>query len=548
MRIRLRRMAALFTGLVTVAALAVAPSAEAADYPNIRSVKILTPGATTQIEVAAASGSDITKVRAVLRTLGGGPETVPVDDFELVGGTATDGVWRTSRPVTVAQGRWTVDVELTNAAMTRNLPGRAVIDNGLETALADVEVTPATVDVDHPNVSFSARLLARNADGTQTPVEGARLYVDQPNGQSVTAVTGADGRAQGTAVFTHSGDVVVSYYGDFLHRPVRSAAVQVSRQQLKTRISLVVKGRLIVGDTVTISGKLERQDRAGVWAPLVGKQVDLQFDKAVGGDWHTIASPKTDANGVYSVPVLVTDDGAWDASFADDMNLPDDYQSYDMSSAGTNVMPVYYRTSISGFDAGPEPVGRGDTVTATGRVLRKMADGRWDGARGGDVHLQFSTDKKKWSDVAARSMDIDGRFAVPARASRDGYWRAVVRDEGYTSLASTGPADYVDVRYRTKILDFTASPEPVVKGRTVTIVGSLYRETTKWTTFGKQKVSFYFLPKGSSKWTYLGATATDGLGRFRKGFKASKDGTWRAYYGGASAYVKTYRDDYVDVR
>ncbi|MGI5324766.1 hypothetical protein [Actinomadura nitritigenes] len=544
----MRRLLALFSGLVTVAALVAAPSADAADYPNIRSVKILSPGATTGIEVAAVSGSEITKVRAVLRTLGGGPETVSVDDFELVGGTVQDGVWRTSAPVTVARGRWTVDVELTNAAMTRNLPRRAVIDNALDTVLADVEVSPATVDVDHPDVSFRARLLARDADGTETPVAGAPLHVDQPNGQSVTVVTDADGRAQGTALFTSAGDVVVSYEGDFLHRPVRSAAVHVSRQQLKTRISLTVKGRLIVGDKVTITGRLERQDRAGVWAPLAGRQVDLEFDKAVGGDWHTIASPKTDANGVYSVPVLVTDDGAWDVSFANDPNLPGDYQSYDMSSAGTKVLPVFYRTSISGFDAGPEPVGRGDTVTATGRVLRKMADGRWDGAESGVVHLQFSTDKKKWSDVAARSMDIDGRFAVPARASRDGYWRAVVWDEGYTSLASTGPADYVDVRYRTKILDFTASPEPVVKGRTVTIVGSLYRETTKWATFGKQKVSFYFRPKGSSTWTYLGATTADGLGRFRKGFKASKDGTWRAYYGGSSAYVKTFRDDYVDVR
>ncbi|MFI6522245.1 hypothetical protein ACIBF1_42330 [Spirillospora sp. NPDC050679] len=43
-------------------------------------------------------------------------------------------------------------------------------------------------------------------------------------------------------------------------------------------------------------------------------------------------------------------------------------------------------------------------------------------------------------------------------------------------------------------------------------------------------------------------TATDQDGRFRKGFKATKDGTWRAYYGGTAADAKTYRDDYVDVR
>lgn len=548
MRIRVRRMAALFMGLVTALSVAVAPPAAAAEYLTTRAVRILSSGPATQIEVAAASDSDITKVRAVLQPLGDGGEPLPVDDFELVGGTAQDGVWRTRSAVPVGQGRWTVDVELANAATTRTLPRRLVIDNGLGTELTEVAFSPTVVDPDHPDVAFSGRLLARDADGGLAPVAGARLFVVQPDGAKATVVTGADGRAEGTAVFADAGSAVLSYGGDFLHRPATSVVTRIVERRWKTRISLTVKGRPVVGDKVTITGKLEWQNLAGAWAPLAGKQVDLEFGKAAGGDRSAIASPMTDANGVYSAPVLVTDDGSWNVSFADDPNRPGDYLSYEGSSANTDVLQVVYRTSISGFDAGPEPVGRGDTVTATGRILRKTADGRWDGAENAVVHLQFSTDNKKWSDAAAQVTDADGRFAVPARASRDGYWRAVVRDEGYATLASTGPADYVDVRYRTKILDFTAGPEPVVKGRTVTIVGSLYRETTKWTRFGKQKVSFYFLPKGATKWTYLGATTADGLGRFRKGFKASKDGTWRAYYGGSSAYVKTFRDDYVDVR
>ncbi|QKG23567.1 Htaa domain protein [Actinomadura verrucosospora] len=545
----MRRLLALFTGLVTVAALAVAPPAEAADSPDLRAARVLSPGATTQIEVAARSLSDITKVRAVLRPYLGGSESVPVDDFELVDGTAKDGVWRTTSPVTVAQGRWTADIELTNASMTRVLPRRVMIDNGLDSEITEVAVSPAVVDVDHSQVTFRARLLAENPDGTRTPVAGAPVHVQQPSGQIVTVVTGADGRAEGTADFRVTRDLAVVFNGDFMHRPARSAAVPVAKRRLKTRITLEIKGPLIVGDTVTVTGRLERQDRAGAWAPLAGKQVDLQFDKAIGGDWHTIASPKTDGNGVYSVPVLVTDDGAFDASFGDDpVGLPDDYYDYEWSSANTNDLQVTYRTSITGFGADPEPVGRGDMVTGTGRVLWKHADGRWGDGPDADVYLQFSADKKKWTDAGALLVSGDGRFDIQGRATRDGYWRTVVRGDGYLVVPSTSPTDYVDVRYRTKFLDFNASPEPVVKGRTVTIMGTLFRETTKWARFGKQKVSFYFRPKGSTKWTYMGATTADGMGQFRKGFKASKDGTWRAYYGGASAYVKTFRDDYVDVR
>ncbi|TMQ94218.1 hypothetical protein ETD83_24290 [Actinomadura soli] len=112
----------------------------------------------------------------------------------------------------------------------------------------------------------------------------------------------------------------------------------------------------------------------------------------------------------------------------------------------------------------------------------------------------------------------------------------------------TGPSDHVDVRYRTRILDFNAAPEPVNKGGTVTVVGTLQRETTGWLTYASKAVKFYFLPKGSSTWTYMGTQTTDKSGRFRKGFKATQDGTWRAYSSATASYVATYREDYVDVR
>ena len=53
MRIRVRRMAALFMGLVTALSVAVAPPAAAAEYLTTRAVRILSPGPATQIEVAA---------------------------------------------------------------------------------------------------------------------------------------------------------------------------------------------------------------------------------------------------------------------------------------------------------------------------------------------------------------------------------------------------------------------------------------------------------------------------------------------------------------
>lgn len=544
-----RRLLALVAVLAVTFSLAAVP-AHAAVPPWIRAVRVLSPGATTKIEVAAESNTDITKVRAVVRAYAGGPAvTLTADDFELAEGTAMDGVWRTKSAVTVEQGRWWVDVELTNADQTVLYKQRATIDNGLDTVIDEFTVTPDIVDVDHPDVTFGGRLMSRTAGGDLAPVQGATLRLYGASGSTPTAVTGADGRVRGTAKFLWSGDAQLAYGGDFLYRPSHSAELPVLKRRLLTRVTLSMPGRLIVGDQVTVSGRLEREDRNGVWAPVAGKRLTLQFDPATGGDWRTVATPVTDASGAYSAQVTITENGAWSVQFANDpVGQPDDYRSYGSSEAHTSVRMVAYRTSITGGNAGPEPVGRGNLVTGYGRVMNKLADGRWVGApANATVQLQFSTDRKTWSAKGLVSVNGDGTFNVQGRADRDGYWRLVVPRSDYAEPSVSG-TDYIDVRYRTKILDFNAAPEPVNKGGTVTVMGSLYRETDRWKPYASKTIKFYFLPRGSSTWTYLGSQNTDGLGRFRKGFRASKDGTWRAYSGATTSYIKTYRDDYVDVR
>lgn len=107
----------------------------------------------------------------------------------------------------------------------------------------------------------------------------------------------------------------------------------------------------------------------------------------------------------------------------------------------------------------------------------------------------------------------------------------------------------MDVRYRTAISSFNASPEPVSKGKTITVAGTLKRDTTAWKAFSGQSVKIYFQAKGATTWTYEGTAKTSSTGHFSHGFKAAKDGTWRATYAGGSSYLAvTGSGDYVDVR
>lgn len=550
----MRRLIALLAALAVAFSLASMPADAAAVSARISDVRILSPGAaTTKIEVAADGIADITKVRAVVYAyLKGSPKTLSVDDFELVEGTVRDGVWRTESAVTVDQGRWWVDVELTTTEDTRLWPQRVIIDNGLDTVIDDMEITPTTVDLENPGVVFRGRLMSRAADGTLTPVAGATLCLTTTGGQIATAVTGTDGRAEGTADFTGSANAVLTYGGGFLYRSSKSAGVWVAKQRLKTRLTMNLPEELIVGDRVPVTGKLERQDRNGVWAPIAGKQLDLQFDPATGGDWRTIANPVTDVNGDYSFQALVTVDGAWNIDFANDpVNRPDDYHSYESSFAGPRTIRlVTHRTSITGFNAAPDPVGQGSTLRAYGNVLFTMADGTKAPTSGATVRLQFSTDGKTWQNKATGAVS-EGRFEMLVPAQRDGYWRAMVPDDdGYLVISSVSDADHVDVKYRTWWTDDNASPEPVKKGATITVKGRLHRDKNGVQGPGPHApVYVYFDPKGSAGWRQVAAGQTDADGWYRKTFKASEDGTWKLVYKETSGYLgATSRLDYVDVR
>jgi hypothetical protein len=92
-------------------------------------------------------------------------------------------------------------------------------------------------------------------------------------------------------------------------------------------------------------------------------------------------------------------------------------------------------------------------------------------------------------------------------------------------------------RTRTAISSFNASPEPIKKGRRLTVAGTLKRHTTSWKAFPGQSVKIYFAAKTSS------------TGHFSHTFTADRDGTWRATYAGSSTHLAvTGSGDYVDVR
>jgi hypothetical protein len=101
-------------------------------------------------------------------------------------------------------------------------------------------------------------------------------------------------------------------------------------------------------------------------------------------------------------------------------------------------------------------------------------------------------------------------------------------------------------------LTVNASPEPVTKGKTITITGTLTRanwETVKYAGYTGQHVKLQFRKKNSTTYTTLKTVTTDSHGNLKTTFKASVDGYWRYSFAGVSTTTAvSATGDFVDVR
>jgi hypothetical protein len=106
-----------------------------------------------------------------------------------------------------------------------------------------------------------------------------------------------------------------------------------------------------------------------------------------------------------------------------------------------------FNTTISGFNAAPEPVHRGKAIIVSGRLLRLAYSPKVGyysyGGRTIKVYFQLRG-HTTWSYVGGATTGSDGRFKKSFTASHDGRWR--VRYAGNSSYdKQTSPSDYVNV-------------------------------------------------------------------------------------------------------
>jgi len=104
---------------------------------------------------------------------------------------------------------------------------------------------------------------------------------------------------------------------------------------------------------------------------------------------------------------------------------------------------------------------------------------------------------------------------------------------------------------RTSKLTVNAAPEPVKKGKTITVTGKLTRadwETNKYAGVSSQSVTLQFRKAGTTTYTNVKGIKSTSGGALKTTVKASVDGYYRFTYAGISTTAgSSAAGDYVDV-
>ena len=105
-------------------------------------------------------------------------------------------------------------------------------------------------------------------------------------------------------------------------------------------------------------------------------------------------------------------------------------------------------TQITSFNASPEPIRAGRTLTVAGRLLHvKFGSAPGYGSYAGKtIRVYFkAAGSKTWKWMGSTTTGRDGRFRRHFTARHDGTWRAIFPGTSHYD-GETSPGDYVDVR------------------------------------------------------------------------------------------------------
>ncbi|MCL6738083.1 hypothetical protein [Streptomyces neyagawaensis] len=532
-------------GAVLVSALAI-PGTAHAEAPVVKAAGSSGDWAAIEVRLrhGSAIGEDITKITATLRPAGSGESDAPVatvTDFKQANWISPwEGVW-SSQPVHLdTLGDYTIDVEATTSAGETTVRKDAgTLRYRKQPVFQDFAVTPTTPTIEDKTVTVSGDLVVRDPITRLTePLPGASVSLWIERQIETPATTDDKGHFSFSHELTEGGGAYATYRGDLGY--ASTFWVDITPTAAPTRITLDKSSfHLTAGDKITVSGTLQYQS-GSEWKPLSG--IPLEMDYKNSSTSHPIEAT-TGADGRFSFAASPYQKTVYEVAFR-----PYPYNAWIQRTATVDVdVAVTATTKFRGFTASLDKYAE-LSVSGTLGIVGE------DHSERVSVAIQYSPNGRTgWTTEKTVKTDFDSQFHTTLPGYTDGYWRLKYAGSTTYDVVGTTSGALRKNRALTRIRNADASPEPVRKGRTITVKGVLQERqagSSTWKAYGSRKVQILFRPTGKKTWYLMTTVTSKSNGSFSKGFTARQDGTWVPVflYPDRGHFVGSGKEDYVDVR
>ncbi|HXA59324.1 MAG TPA: hypothetical protein VNW94_09205 [Streptosporangiaceae bacterium] len=191
---------------------------------------------------------------------------------------------------------------------------------------------------------------------------------------------------------------------------------------------------------------------------------------------------------------------------------------------------------VFNFEDNPPPAPVGSTVTFRGDLVRYTTTSI-DVIKNATGELQFSANGSTWANVKPVSTSAsDGGYSVSVVARTTGSWRVV-----FAGYGVAGPAMPLKVvpRNQSRILSFTAAPQPVKRGAKLRLSGVLQQFTGSWVPIAGTRLKVYFRAWGTKSPVLTGYATPRSNGAFTFTLTASRSGVWTVSFPGSTTDLPT---------
>jgi hypothetical protein len=311
----------------------------------------------------------------------------------------------------------------------------------VDTKTLPVVVSPSRIRLDHSSarIKFGAKASSSGVveylyNGTWRPARG--VAVDM--GYYATATSGVGGR------FTLTDPYIPYDDGTFTVETTRDSYLAdpyLTASHAQFKVDVINKTNICFCSSwideysdLHIQGSMSASN--GKLPPNRKLYLQQSADGRTG--WKSLGWFNTKADGTFNLDGYVAvPKGYWRLYSAGSS----DYQAGYSNSVHFNRTA----TRITGFNAGPEPVRKGHTVTTTG-TLQRLSGTKWAAFGKQRVYILFQAKgKKSWTGLGSVKADSHGHFTAHFTAKQDGTWVAVYLASG-SYVDAESYHDYVDVR------------------------------------------------------------------------------------------------------